>query len=451
MPTIRSRTLERIHSLLLLPLLCVAAPAAAQQAVKPDSSRDTVYLYQVEVAESMIRSPTEAPQTCTAREKDPIKFPVDTTVKNRQDTLVVRVVSVSGTTRTPIKPPADVDVYVGTRRRTLVTGADSLRLTANARQLAGQRVTVQEPNTGRVFCSLTLGTPAAAGTKPAPGAARPAPDAEAVVSIGASFDFLDGMRANDLYSDVRVFIPALWNPASGWLKGRRVGVQAGIYQGRVSSASSTPDSLLHFSVRNPVLPIDTTGGLLVRLLGYERHESRRENTLGLYFGLNVEIGRDLYWVFPHIEVRKEDLRISIRDTVVLDTLIRVPRTEQIRNPIAPTRRVIGLTDYIPTFMTGPRLDMHRESFNLVLQPLWGATLIDPCDYLPGSQRTVDRCDGQSLGFLQYNVTFELEAAKSGIKLGGEVRGYGTRDPDILIFLAKEFTIERFADFFTGSK
>ena len=50
--------------------------------------------------------------------------------------------------------------------------------------------------------------------------------------------------------------------------------------------------------------------------------------------------------------------------------------------------------------------------------------------------------------IRYQVSYELEASRSGIKLGGEVRGLGWGDPSILIFLAKEFSIEHFAELFT---
>ncbi|HEX2207887.1 MAG TPA: hypothetical protein VHG93_09405 [Longimicrobium sp.] len=434
-----------------------AGSVAAQQTVRPESSRDTVYVYQVDIPESAVRFPSEAPQACLARDKDPVKVAVDTTVaaKSRLDSLIVRVVRVEGSTRTAVKPPADVDVYLGTTRRTLTTIADSLRLTANARQLAGQRVTVQMPNTLRPVCSLTLATPPGPTDPPGPRADRPTPDAEAVVSIGASFDFLDGLRANDLYSDVRVFTPRLWSrPPRGlrealpFFARSGVGVQGGIYQGRITAGeNANRDSLPEFVFESPVESQDSGATRQIRRRVFERSQSRRENTLNLYMGLNFEIGRDLYWVLPQIEIRKEDTRLSIRDTVISDTTVTVASNYRLVNQIAPVTRVIGITEYVPAVMTGPRLDMRRSTFNLVLQPLVGTSRMMACSREPGAPTECER----KWRLLQYDVTFELEAAQSGIKLGGEVRGFQARNPNILIFLAKEFTIEKFAEFFTGSK
>jgi hypothetical protein len=441
MTLIRAAKLSAAVGFLLMAV--TASPALAQ-----NPHRVTIHLYSVDVTESMVRSPTEAPQTCTARERDPVRIVVDTTVVPRQqDSVTVRVVRVEGASRTRIKPPVDLDVYAGARRRAFVTTMDSVVLTTAPGGLAGQRVTVQEPNTGRVFCSITLAGPGPT-TRP-PG--RLLPEPEAVVSIGASFDLLDGLRANDLYSDARVFAPGLWNIETGLFTGWRIGMQAGIYQGRVSSKGSvTGDTASRrFTYQIPVVPLDTAGGLLVRHRTYERTETRRENTLGMYTGVNVAIARDLYIVPLLVEVRREDFRHSIRDTLISDTTIRLRPNEPIRGSTVPySSRVTSGVRYAPAFMTGVRLDMRRETFNLVLQPLAGVTLATACPRPTAD--VVPRCSREWMG-TQWDVTFELEAAKSGIKLGGEVRGFQSGTPDILVFLAKEFSIEKFADFLTGTK
>lgn len=92
--------------------------------------------------------------------------------------------------------------------------------------------------------------------------------------------------------------------------------------------------------------------------------------------------------------------------------------------------------------------MRRETFNLVIQPLFGRGRSSECGIDPQTNQI--RCMSGWRWDL-YNVTFDLEAPKSGIKLGGEVRGQMGRAPAILVFLAKEFTIEKFAEFFVGPK
>jgi hypothetical protein len=426
---------------LLLSALCAARPALAQ-------TNDTISLYAVDVPEAVVRTPTEAPQACTLRDQSRYRIPVDTTATpKQQDSVAVRIVRVEGTTRTRIKPPSDVDVYAGAKRRAFVTAMDSVVLTAAPRKLAGQRITVQEPNTGRVLCSVALPGPADTARLPR----WRIPEPEAVVSIGASFDLLDGPRASDLYSDARVFAPGLWTVERGLFRGARLGVQAGIYQGRENSKGTiTGDTTSHrFTYVTPVIPLDSVGGLLVRRRTYERNESRRENTLGLYGGVNLGLTRDLYVVPLLVEVRREGEVRTIRDTLVSDTTFRLAPNQQIGASTVPyVSRVISRIGYVPAIMTGARLDLRRETFNLVLQPLAGVTRATSC-----SRPAPDVAPSCHRGWhgVQWDVTFELEAAKSGIKLGGEVRGFQSRDPHILVFLAKEFSVEKFADFLTGTK
>jgi hypothetical protein len=441
MVSTHTRSIWGLVCLGLLTVFCVAPPASAQRAIP-----DTIYLYGVDVPESIVRTPTEAPQACTLRDQSRYKIPVDTiAMPKQQDSVDVRIVRVEGRTRTRIKPPSDVDVYATSKRRALVTAMDSVVLTAAPGKLAGQRITVQEPNTGRVLCSVAL--PGKADTVGLPRWRIPEP--EAVVSIGASFDLLDGLRASDLYSDARVFAPGLWTVQRGPLSGWRLGVQAGIYQGRETTKGlPTGDTLARrFTYETPA-GVDSAGGVLVRRRNYDRMESTRENVLGLYGGVNVAVTRDLYFVLPLLEVRRQSFLQTVRDSLVSDTVVRLAVSRPLLDSTVPDSRRTSGINYVPALMIGPRLDMRRETFNLVLQPLAGATQVRSCTRA-AADVLVD-CH-ETWRLLQWDVTFELEAAKSGIKLGGEVRGFQSQDPSILVFLAKEFSIEKFADFLTGTK
>jgi hypothetical protein len=427
--------------------LLLAAGGASSPALAQVSKQDTIYLYGVDVPETMVRTPTEAPQSCTLRERSRYKIPVDTTaVPKQQDSVDVRIVHVEGTTRTRVKPPADLDVYAGTKRRAFVTAMDTVVLTAPPGKLAGQRITVQEPNTGRVVCSISLPGPADTARLPR----WRIPEPEAVVSIGASFDLLDGLRASDLYSDARVFAPGLWTVQHGVLRGWRLGVQAGIYQGQeTTKGMPTGDTVANrFTFETPA-GVDSTGALLVRHRNYDRIESTRESTLGLYGGLNVAVTRDLYFVPLLLEVRRQNSLHTARDSLVLDTTFRLVPSRPLLASTIPGSSRSSRISYVPAFMMGPRLDMRRETFNLVLQPLVGATQMTRCN--PRTAADAFPTCRRGLEFVQWDVTFELEAAKSGIKLGGEVRGFQSQDPNILVFLAKEFSLEKFADFLTGTK
>jgi hypothetical protein len=249
------------------------------------------------------------------------------------------------------------------------------------------------------------------------------------VSIGASFDFLDGVHAADLYADTRVFIPRALT--SRW------GIQGGIYQGRLSS---DPDNdTITFRFQRRVEPRDSANGMESRRTGeIRRLQDERQSNLGLNLGLNWAIGSEIYLV-AQLEVRKEDRTITYQDTVLSDSLIRVPVSDPLLPSPNPINRRIRITEYIGSFTFGPRYDARFDQFNITLQPLVGVS---------HGERLDRRHRGEEARMIRYQVSYELEAHQSGIKLGGEVRGLGWGDPSILIFLAKEFSIEHFAELFT---
>lgn len=426
-------------------------PAPAPPAIVPGPpAKDSIYVHMLNIPLALVKAPaTTQIQTCKANNPDPIV--VDTALKARGDTLIVRVMDGD----TAVSPPEDtqllVQVSAGAPPQAFTSGMKSARFAAKPREFGGQVVSVTALANGRPICTGQLARPArgtAAGVAPlAQGKAREFEvprDDEAVVSIGTSFDFLDGVRAADLYADLRVFSPSLWGA---------FGVQGGIYQGRISSsATPTADSLDSFLFESPVGPVDSAGGQLVRARTFRRHMSRRQNNLGLYMGLNRAIGPNLYWVIAQLEVRRQDVRLAIRDTVLTDTTIRIEPARPLRTATVPVTRVFGETLYSPSVTTGLRLDMHRPGFDVILQPLVGARLRDcTFDFLPRSQTGTRRSCTVKPHFFHWEITYEVEASKSGIKLGGEVRGFQDREPEILVFLAKEFTVEKLAELISTKK
>ncbi|HEV2148212.1 MAG TPA: hypothetical protein VGR37_12480 [Longimicrobiaceae bacterium] len=433
-----------------------SAPPAASNPNAPPAGKDSSYVHMLNIPLPLIKgAATTQIQRCRANTPDPIV--ADTSAKTRGDTLIVRVMDGD----TAVSPPEDAQLLVQVLDRTqaFTHGMKSVRFTGKPREFAGQVVVVTALASGRVICTGLLARPAR-GREPGtpPGAAgRPREfeiprDDEAVVSIGASFDFLDGVRAADLYSDLRVFSPSLWRPK---FLGATLpmGVHGGIYQGRISSsATSTPDSLDRFVFESPVEPRNVEGGLLIRRRGFERHASMRQNNLGLYVGLNAEIAPTLYWIVGQVEVRKEDVRLAIRDSVISDTTVRVPLDRPLRMTVVPVSRVFGETVYVPSFTTGLRLDMHRPGFDVIIQPLIGATLRDcSFDLHPAPRSGRRRNCTTKFRMVHWEITYEVEAAKSGIKLGGEVRGFAVREPAILVYLAKEFAVEKLAELITAKR
>lgn len=430
------------------------APPPAIIASAP--AKDSIYVHMLNIPLTSVigPAPMQVP-ICKANIPEPIV--VDTSLKAR-DTLIVRLMDGD----TAVSPPESIQlaVHLKDTAQAFTSGTKIIRFTKKPRELGGQSVTVTTFPGARTICTGQLARPArgvAAGIPPlAQGKAREFEvprDDEAVVSIGTSFDFLDGVRAADLYADLRVFSPALWNWTVFGRELRGFGVQGGIYQGRInSSATPTPDSLDNFIFQTPVGPVDSAGGQLVRTRTFRRHMSRRQNNLGLYMGINKVIGPNLYWVIAQVEVRKEDVRLSIRDTVLTDTTTRIEPARPLRAATVPVTRVFGETMYSPTVTTGLRLDMHRPGFDVILQPLIGTRLRDcSFDFLASGQTGTRRACTVQPHLFHWEITYEVEASKSGIKLGGEVRGFMDREPEILVYLAKEFTVEKLADLISTKK
>jgi hypothetical protein len=432
-----------------IPLTAIAQKVPSP--APPPPAKDSIYVHMLNIPLALVKGPaTTQMQVCKANDPQPVV--VDTSVKSRRDTLIVRVMD----SDTVASPPEDTQLLVQVTgaepaSQAFTSGLKSLRFVRKPREFSGQVVSVTALATGRPICVGQLARPASGTTAgvPALGQGKPREfevprDDEAVVSIGTSFDFLDGARAADLYADLRVFSPSLW---------KAFGVQAGIYQGRISSnATPTPDSLDKFIFETPVGPVDSAGGQVVRIRSFRRHMSRRQNNLGLYMGINRAIGPNLYWVIAQVEVRKADVRLSIRDTVLTDTTVRIQPARPLRTGTVPVTRVFGATTYTPTVTTGLRLDMHRPGFDVILQPLIGTRLRDcSFDFLPSGQTGTRRACTIEPHFFHWEITYEVEASKSGIKLGGEVRGFMDREPEILVYLAKEFTVEKLAELISTKK
>jgi hypothetical protein len=439
----------------------VATPAFSQiKPIQADSSfpvtrssthapNDSIYVHMLNIPLSLITNPTPALiPTCKANVPEPI--PVDTAaINNARDTLLVRVMD--GDTTAALPANFQIGIQVADSLKIMTAGMKSLRFVGKARQLGGAGVSVLVVGSGRLICTAILARPARGSEASYPPQAignrrefELRNDDEAVVSIGTSFDFLDGVRTADLYADLRIFSPSLW-PRRTIPRRWGIGVQAGIYQGRISSpSSSTPDSLQSFVFDKVVQ--DT----LIRERQYRRQTSRRQNNLGLYLGVNAQLAQDLYWVVAQMEVRKEDVRLSIRDTTVADTTFRSTPSRVFNEKVIPVSHVFGSTAYIPSFTTGLRLDMHRAGLDLILQPLVGASLRGcSFDFLVSPNTGVRRACSNELHFLHWEITYEVEAPKSGIKLGGEVRGFGSNDPEILVYLAKEFTLQKLSELITS--
>ena len=244
------------------------------------------------------------------------------------------------------------------------------------------------------------------------------------ISIGATFNFLEGLKANDLYAELSIFVPHLFgstDPKSSW---RSIGLYTGFYQGR----SFTGGDSLRFNSRETTLT--TSKFIKIEKEIIEKSEKEIAN-LGLYFSLTLKAREHLYLTL-YSEVRKRDIikdtkeRIVKSDTTIGDVF---PQEDTLRtgsvNIIAPE---FIRTNYRYYFGFSPLLNYSDDDNNITLQlnPVLGYNLTSP---------------GKNAPFFLFQL--KLTERRSGIRLGAELRtllGNHAEKPEILIYLVKEFPI-----------
>jgi len=247
------------------------------------------------------------------------------------------------------------------------------------------------------------------------------------VGIGASFDFLNGLSAKDLYGDVSIRIPELFRVP---LFGRSVGIDAGLYNGRATSLRETNDLTRTFRFPGPASDSTT----VVRQ-SIQRTSDVHHDNLTLYASPTLRFNPNVALAL-HAEVHRLDRveTVGIR-TLTLDTTVEVRGGGDGNGPPTlprDTTRTTRVSGYGAFFGGGPLINFDDVDYNFWHKPLIGVEVID----------------GELRG--AFAVQFRLTDYDHGFKLGGEVRGPLTFDrPSIAVFLARDFSLGRLADFLVG--
>lgn len=383
---------------LLWLLLLVLPPPLAAQSV-------TSVRIPASALESYVR-----PSPCTVETK-PISLRAGL---SNVDTLHVRI---ENDQNKPSEAPVTLSLSVpGLISDSLLKGASSATLAVNTGgKLAGRGLEITRDSVPVCFTVL-----------PALEVAEDTVRRAFRVGLGATFDFLSGLSATDLYYDLTIFLPDIWNGT--------VGIDAGMYSGRTAAIRDTIMGAPRlFFLRRPA------GDSLTKIeQSIDRRNDLTFDKLGLYLAPTLLLTKNLHLVMHAEVIRQETIRESsitvlAADTTAIpnDTSLAITFPPDFRVPldVVVTRR---FTDFGSFFGTGIIVSVTKGDILFRAKPLIGI------------ERTGDNY------IASYVIQFRVVDFDNGFKIGGDVRGgLNGRRTNLLVYLAKDVSFKRLADFIIG--
>lgn len=248
------------------------------------------------------------------------------------------------------------------------------------------------------------------------------------VGIGASFDFLNGLSATDLYGDVTIRIPDLLVRGDG---GRfSFGFDAGLHNGRASFAEN--ENLITNAVYRDRVPHDDSMTVVTQTV--LRVSNTHRDHLTLYGAPTLKLAPSIFGVF-HAEVsRREGVDVIQFEITELDSVVAVLDTvgRESERFIEEHEDIRRTHSYGAFFGVGPLLDHDDADYNV-----WHKTAIG-----------VEAVEGKfEWGYV---VQFRFTDYDHGFKLGAEIRGsLDFNEPSVAVFLARDLSIGSLADFLVG--
>lgn len=258
--------------------------------------------------------------------------------------------------------------------------------------------------------------------------------------IGYNFDFLDGVRANNLYYHLNLNFLSL----SDFGELNRIGLESGISQNRTIATDSTGlDSFFSFG---PVADEEQRDSLFIR---YENKIVKTQiDYLSIYFSPSFRLNRKLttnnFYVGLYSEIlQKKFIYEYKRDETTAFIRPKPPEYNIYYVRPNPIKSTITLINW------GPSIQYYHISDNIKfhIRGIWGKSYTNDNDKLGfGTPKTGEF----------YIVNFDITERKNLISLGGEIRGddLGSPDPldlkspNISIYIAKKFSLQKLADFIT---
>ncbi len=230
------------------------------------------------------------------------------------------------------------------------------------------------------------------------------------LSIGASFDFINGFKPNDIYADIGIFLPDIWSWYSNKVKKNKkhmLGLDLGLSQGQ-SIVIDTSE----FGLNSDVIPDSILGGAVKRI------NNERTTNLSIYGDITYHCNKlDYIFFLAHAEFRRRDFKTEVE--------VEKSRPDSTATHIIKTSFSEGF------FGGGFKFRYDQKNFQIEFKTVLGATVVS---------------ENRGKGGFTYLIKFKLRENIINIKFGGDIRGKGLDEPEVLIYIAKEFSFSKLTEF-----
>jgi hypothetical protein len=257
-----------------------------------------------------------------------------------------------------------------------------------------------------------------------------------LISVGASFDLLTGQNKVEPFTEVDLFLPSAFNK-SGSAK-TKFGFGGRFYQSQtLSSLDTTGESTYLEQLSN--LPENDTVDYIIHHAQDSTITTRDD--LGLqakiYVGWQLN-SKNWFYFSGSAQALKRTYQRSRTSNIV----------ESLDTTSGPTSVIDSLPAYFP----------HRTWKYSTVEGYYGLGLmfhhnsakVDFRFQPSGGLATVPYSVSKTGIIAYYLFEFSLLEKKTGIRLGGESRGFVGHDPSISIYASKTFSISKIADLFSKS-
>jgi len=257
-------------------------------------------------------------------------------------------------------------------------------------------------------------------------------------SVGASFDFLSARSKTDLYYDINLIMPEIWqsDPNKYW---RNIGLDFSFYQTRLFGDSTVKD-LEQAPKAFAALNLDT---LLAEKYTLVRQEKTTFENIGLFLSPTYKLRPNLFGIL-HSEGIIQSTTLYLEDGFTnIDSTLKIAykdykEPENTERKIRPGEKKPERQKNFRYFLgLGIMLDLPLSGVNFRLKTIAGYMKSKP--WLGNSSGLKDE------GFF-YNVNIQIIEMNAGFKLGGEVRYRFNEFPYYSIFISKQFSLSKFGEF-----
>ncbi len=259
------------------------------------------------------------------------------------------------------------------------------------------------------------------------------------ISLGANFDFINGINTNAVYAEIGGFLTEVWTPFK-YDDFSKFGIDIGLINNR-SITTSERDNLNDFYFES--IPDDDT---LRKQISNEIEQviETSQEYLSVFFSPTFKLTKYLYFA-THFEFRKVDVTkttefsLTNPDTSIVDSR-NIAEEVLAREPFnLEESKEEKFTVNESIFGFGGILYIDDHPFTLKVKMLIG------WNTEPG--RIFSSEFNKSFG---YNTSFSLVEKGIGLKLGGQLRGlFDSGKPEFSIYLTKQFPVSKLLDFLGG--